>query len=515
MVQVIDSDSDNECVIVDVEEGSQSPGRSGHEKVWKPLAQLPAINSRIEWPFCRAKIAAVKTPIHNQHGRTLSSGDGGRSTKRGRGEPRGGGVGVGIAGEKACMAGYIRWALNHWSVELLKERAGIPLTAAQAIVARRPFRGYFLAADGVAADVQDAEGEKSLKEQLPDIGGNLLKRVWLALKMHCRLWLALKNDSRQRPLETSQDSVACFVARQHAGFAGNTAFAVNAGQQPRQQRFDVGQGVRGGSAVLRTPAHAYGERMRAQAQPVAAPVVDVGGRERARERGGLPRLGFDLCQHNVERAECELCNRSALINMLTWSGGCGAEGARGAGARLSDMNQKDAASWWQDKSSWRQLGQQQVSQVSAAIPLGIGGRPMQGVQGMWGSRMCADVPVPRAPECALAHPAHAHRLEATGSLFACDNWGTAVETKGQLAGRASCASGMMMRSHAGISCHGGMSSHRHNSNNGGPSCGAAGVGSKDGAVTLGFSWDSAHGPSVGFSHGVGGSDWGAQVCRLE
>ena len=205
--------------------------------------------------------------------------------------------------------------------------------------------------------------------------------------------------------------------------------------------------------------------------------------------------------------------------MLTWGGGCGAqggaEGARGAGVRLSDMNQEDASSWWQDQSSWRQLGQQQVSQVSAAIPVGIGGRPMQGVQGMWGSRICADVPVPRAPECAHAHPAHAHRLEVSGSLFACDNWGTAVETNGQLAGRASCASGtrgMMMRSHGGISCHGGMSSHRHN---GGPSCGAGGVGSKGGAVTLGFSWDSAQSPSVGLSHGVGGSDWGAQVRRLE
>ena len=175
MVQVIDSDSDNECVIVDVEEASQGPGRSGHKKVWKPLAQLPAINSRIEWPFCRAKIAAVKTPIHNQRGRTLSSsGDGGRSTRRGRGEP---GRGL-IPGEKACLAGYIRWALNHWSVELLKARAGIPLAAAQAIVARRPFRGYFLAVDGVAADVQDAEGEQALKEELPEIAGrSLLLRI--------------------------------------------------------------------------------------------------------------------------------------------------------------------------------------------------------------------------------------------------------------------------------------------------------------------------------------------------
>jgi len=63
-------------------------------------------------------------------------------------------------------------------VELLKARAGIPLAAAQAIVARRPFRGYFLAVDGVAADVQDAEGEQALKEELPEIAGrSLLLRI--------------------------------------------------------------------------------------------------------------------------------------------------------------------------------------------------------------------------------------------------------------------------------------------------------------------------------------------------
>jgi len=345
--------------------------------------------------------------------------------------------------------------------------------------------------------------------------GNLVKRVWLALKMHCRLWLALKNDSRQRALERSQDSDASFVARHHAGFAGNTAFAGNAGQQPRQQRWDVGQGLRDGSAVWRTPAHAYRERMRAQAQPVAAPVVDVGGREGER---GLPRLGFDLCQHRVQRAESELSSRSALINMLPWGGGSGSD------MNQNDMNQKGAGTWWQDTSSWRQLGQQQVSQVSvsAAIPVGLGGRPM----GTWGSRMCADVAVPRAPECAHAHPAHAHRLDAAGSLSARDNWGTAlacpvcgepvgaVQTNGQLAGGASCACCMMLSSRGANRSHSTMSKHGQN---GGPSCGAAAVGSKDGAVTLGISWHSARGggPSVGFSHCVGGSDWGAQVCHLE
>ena len=192
-VQVLDSDSDGDCVIIEETKPKDAAAARGTDQpVGTPVGQLPLPVSEFAMPFLKATAAACRAPVPGSGCAHSSGGAAGAGTATSD-------SGLASKADQVCLDDMLKRALNTWSLFQLQARAGISQATAKALVKARPYLG----SSGAAGQRRLQREEELLKAELrkvPGLGDNALKRVLFAMKQEAKQQMMFRRARQAQQL---------------------------------------------------------------------------------------------------------------------------------------------------------------------------------------------------------------------------------------------------------------------------------------------------------------------------